>query len=227
MPQFPPDPSPCLVEICDDEDHFVAEATGAVIAALSQAIDARGQAIMAVPGGTTPGPIFDRLSQSKLDWAKVTVTLVDERLVDPASPDSNERLVRERLLQGPGSAAQFIPLTVAGPQTLALPFDLVVLGMGEDGHIASMFPGNPALAEALTGDGICVEIPAGDGRAPPQPRRTLTLKAVNAARRRLLLFTGQAKLDVYRAALQSRDPYLYPVAGVLNAPDDLQILICV
>ena len=218
---------PCHVEILEDADAFNAAATEAVLTALGEAIAARGRASVAVPGGSTPGPIFDRLAEAELDWAKVSVTLVDERKVDPSSPDSNERLVRERLLKGKAAAARFVPLTPEGIAAIGLPLDLAVLGMGEDGHIASIFPGSPAQTAALEGDGPLVEVPAGEGRAPPQPRVSMALKVINAARRRLLLLPGQAKFDVYERAVRSGDPHLYPVAGVLNAPANLQILISV
>lgn len=218
---------PCEVEIGDDADHFVAEAAQAVLDQIALAIRERGRAVIAVSGGSTPGPVYDRLSNSEADWAKVTVTLVDERLVDPASPDSNERLVRERLLRGPAAAARFVPLATDQLAALPLPFDLVLLGMGGDGHTASLFPGNPALAEGLTSAALCIEVPAGQGgQAPPQARRSLTLAGINAARRRILLIRGQDKIAVYRAALLSGDANLYPVAGVLNAPDNLNLLLC-
>lgn len=213
------------------------QAAGRVAELLRGAIQARGAATLVATGGSTPGPLYDRLAATDLDWARVTVTLSDERWVDPASSDSNERLVRERLLTGHAAAAAFVPLkgsgspeqdAVAASAALAglhAPFDVVLLGMGEDGHIASLFPGSPALPLALHPgeDEMVIAVPPGNGRAPPQPRLSLTLPALKSARRVLLLFTGRRKFDVLEAALQRPDPHLYPVCAILGAPGGVDV----
>jgi 6-phosphogluconolactonase len=217
---------PCDVRIVEEADPFVALAAQDILAALRKGLAARGRATIAVPGGTTPGPVFDAVCQAPLPWSKVAVTLLDERMVDTDSPDSNERLVRERLLADRAAGARFLPLEADALAELDWPLDLALLGMGEDGHIASLFPGSSALAEGLRSQALFVDVPAGEGRPPAQARRTLTLHTINAARRRILLVRGQAKLGVYRAALKSGDPYVYPVCGVLNAPENLSVIIC-
>ncbi|TAM09084.1 MAG: 6-phosphogluconolactonase, partial [Rhodanobacter sp.] len=125
-----------------------------VAAQLRDGIAARGRALVAVSGGTTPAAFFAELARQVLDWARVTVTLVDERWVPDTDPRSNAKLVKETLLQGPAAAATFVPLYTgaATPEAgladaatriaaLPLPFDAVLLGMGDDGHTASFFPG--------------------------------------------------------------------------------------
>ncbi len=136
-----------------------------VAAALTAAIETRGAASLAVSGGSTPKLFFEALSAKALFWDKVTVTLVDERFVPPESDRSNHRLVAENLLQNKAKAAYFVPLfqpaaspedaaTLATVKTEAIcdPFDVVILGMGTDGHTASFFPGGDNLYEALDVD---------------------------------------------------------------------------
>lgn len=163
---------------------------------------------LAVPGGTTPGPVFDVLSAIDLDWARVTVLPTDERWVDPDSPRSNARLIRERLLVGRAAAARFVPLTTTDPTPEAAlpalvaavaplrPLTLALLGMGEDCHVASLFPGADALAAAMNDRAP----PVMALRAPgaPEPRITLTAPVLQEALSVHLLITGVAK----RAALE-------------------------
>ena len=117
-----------------------------------------GPATLAVPGGSTPGPMFDALSEADIDWSKVTVMLTDERQVPADHERSNERLVRGRLLQNRAAAATFLRLVPEGDDIATpiaalaamLPITVLVLGMGADMHTASLFPGSPDLAAALS-----------------------------------------------------------------------------
>ncbi|MGZ6016513.1 MAG: 6-phosphogluconolactonase [Phenylobacterium sp.] len=204
----------------------LAEAGAALITEqLAAALRNGARARLVATGGSTPAPTYRRLAQAQIDWSRVDVTLSDERWVPPTSPDSNERLVRETLLQGPAAAAAFTPLWSPSPDlnTTALaaeaglrpllPFDLVLLGMGEDGHIASLFPASPVLAQGRDPDGerLCIGAPAG-APAPSQPRISLTVRALLQTRLVLLLVTGEAKRRVIDAALGGED---LPVRSVL------------
>lgn len=195
---------------------------------LGAAIDARGHALLAVSGGTTPLDFFDALSRIELDWTQVRVTLVDERWVDETSERSNARLVRARLLQHAAAAATFVPLYTgaAGPDegaaevaanvaALPLPFDVVVLGMGADGHTASFLPGGDHLAEALDPDGETLVWPM---HAPGlEPRITLSLSLLLRARALFLHFEGEAKRKVFDDARHGLgDASHYPIRAVLT-----------
>lgn len=195
------------IETFADREALFDAAASALAAAVNHGVAARGWASLALAGGSTPAPVYRRLSQADLAWAKVTVTLTDERKVPSDHPESNERMLRETLLVGPAAAASFAPLDAA---PALLPFDGALLGMGEDGHFASLFPGNAALADGLTGDAVTIEAPAGEP-APPQPRSSLTLKALADAGAVLLLATGAAK----RAVLEAPDGL--PVAALIDA----------
>jgi 6-phosphogluconolactonase len=184
-------------------------AASALVAALAAGIAAKGSAGLALAGGSTPAPVYRLLSRAALEWSKVTVTLTDERKVAPDHPDSNERMLRQTLLTGPAARAAFAPLDEAAIAAMT-PFDGVLLGMGEDGHFASLFPGSPALAAGLGGDALTIQVPAGEP-APPQPRCSLTLKALSGAASVILLVTGAAK----RAVLET--PADLPVAALIGA----------
>lgn len=201
-------------------------AAGAVADALDRRLgQGEGRASLAASGGSTPAPVYDLLRERPLDWSKVDITLSDERWVAPTSADSNQRMLQERLLAGAAAAARFTPLwrPAASVEAAAaldepeiarlLPFDVVLLGMGEDGHFASLFPGSPALAEGLDPDGprLCAAVPPGRP-APPQPRISLTLRAVLASRLILLLTSGEAKRRVLDEALDGAD---LPVRALL------------
>lgn len=196
---------------------------------LRRAVDERGHAVLAVSGGSTPKDFFARLSREKLDWSKVQVTLVDERWVPDSDERSNARLVQSHLLQHAAAGAQLVPLytgdatpeaglakAAARIDALPLPFDAVILGMGEDGHTASFFPGGDHLADALDLDGRARVLPM---QAPDagEPRITLTLPTLLETRALYLLVSGEKKRDVLADARlglgAARD---YPVRAVLT-----------
>ena len=180
-------------------------------------------ASFAVPGGTTPGPVFDSLCDASIDWSRVHVLLTDERWVPETSERSNTRLLRQRLLTGRAAAATYVPLYADAPapeDKLAelaaglapeLPISVMLLGMGADMHTASIFPGADKLHEALHGDDTLVAM-----RAPgaPEPRITLSAKVLKGAMSRHIVIVGDEK----RAALeraQQMTPDNAPVAAVL------------
>ncbi len=191
-------------------------AAGAVERQLSEGLAERGRASLVATGGRSPGPVYDRLSQADLDWAHVAVTLSDERQVDAASPNSNARLLRERLFVGPAAKAQFLPLTdyAEGVLRKLMPFDAVMLGMGEDGHVASLIPGSPVMALGMDADGpaLIAESPQGFG-SPPVARITLTLAALLQSRAIFLLIAGEAKRQVIERAEAGED---LPVRAILS-----------
>jgi 6-phosphogluconolactonase len=206
---------------------------------LRAAIAGRGQATLAVSGGKSPIALFEHLRGQDLDWAKVQVMLVDERCVAHDHADSNTALVRQHLLQGAATAATFVTLFDSVPaeidgaalaglvgaanQRLAkvtFPLDVVVLGMGEDGHTASLFPAAPGLVEALASPGpIAWVCPA----TAPHTRLTLTLPVLQGARHLYLPLSGDNKLKVYQEASKAANPAL-PISLLLNSPAcDVQV----
>jgi 6-phosphogluconolactonase len=197
------------IEAFPSREALYEAAAGALSDALTVGIAAKGAASLALAGGSTPAPVYRLLSQAPLDWAKVTVTLTDERKVAADHPDSNERMLRQTLLTGPAAQARFAPLDETAIAALT-PFDGVLLGMGEDGHFASLFPGNAALADGLAGGSLTIDVPRGEP-APPQPRSSLTLKALSGAATALLVITGAAK----RSLLENVDGL--PVAALIDA----------
>jgi len=183
-----------------------------VVAQELRAALATGPATLSVPGGTTPGPVFDALAQTDLDWARVAVLLNDERWVGEDSPRSNTRLLRERLLLGRAAAAQLVPLYAPLPAPedgLAalskgiaphLPITVLLLGMGNDMHTASLFPGADLLAQALRDDApILMALRA---EAAGEPRITLTAPVLKAAQHIHILITGPEKRAALERALQ-------------------------
>ncbi|MHB8531006.1 MAG: 6-phosphogluconolactonase, partial [Caulobacteraceae bacterium] len=179
-------------------------------------------------GGTTPGPAYDRLSRRPLDWASITVVPTDERFVDPASDESNERLLRTHLLVDAAAASRLVPLKAHGatpdddaaavePKLAALlPSACVLLGMGADGHIGSLFPGDPDLAARLDPEGgrLCVGV-AMASEKPHVPRISLTVRAFLATRLIMVLISGAEKRRVIDQI--AADPaYPPPVAAILR-----------
>lgn len=182
---------------------------------LTEALRLRPRATLVATGGRSPGPVYDRLAGDPPDWSRVIVTLSDERCVDSDDPASNQKLVRERLLQGDGRRAHLLPLWPE-PDAAALaalrPFDAVMLGMGEDGHIASLIPGDPGLEDALTTADATRLVPAGLGK-PPVARITLTLSALIDSRAIFLLIAGETKRGVVERALAGED---FPVGRLIS-----------
>ena len=201
-----------MIETFSDADALADAASAWILDGLAQGLTARGHATLAGTGGRSPGPVYDRLAQAELDWGRVTVTLSDDRFVPADHPDSNEGLARRRLLVDRAAAAGFQPLRYAAPDEDAsaaaaephirplVPFDVLMLGMGEDGHVASLIPGDPRLAEGLdpASRHLVQGVPAGIG-APPLPRMTLTLPALASARRILILISGESRRRVFEA----------------------------
>ena len=227
------------IEAFPDADSW-AEACAARLAdTLSSTLADSGKAVFAASGGSTPAPIYQRLAQAPLDWSRVVVTLIDERYVPESSPESNAALIRRTLLTGPAAAARFVPLyspqvTVDRAAALAAHalaaeggrLDSVLLGMGEDGHICSMFPESPTLRTLLAPrlPPTVLGVPTGrDGRAPSLERLSINLPYLMGARRVVLALTGAAKRAVFEREAAG-DPGTQPVAALLAHNVPLEVL---
>jgi 6-phosphogluconolactonase len=199
---------------------------------LQAAVETRGVGLLIVSGGTTPKRFFAELSGRDIDWTRVCVTLADERCVAEDSPRSNAKLLRETLLTGRAAAAQFVPLADARltPEQeiasasarvarLPLPADLVVLGMGDDGHTASWFPEGDNLADAIDPSARNLVLPM---RAPdaPEPRLTLTARVILRARAIALHIEGASKSEVLARALRDGPIEQMPIRAVLRGAID-------
>ena len=208
-----------------DREALMIGLAGAIATEMSECLHREGRATLSVPGGTTPGPVFDILSGVALDWAHVAVVLNDERWVDETNPRSNTRLIRERLLRDKAAAAQLLPLYADFPepeaalQALAdgiaphLPISVLLLGMGPDMHTASLFPGADLLAQALAKDApVLMALRA---EAAGEPRITLTAPVLAAAMHIHILITGDDKRTAIEAAAHL-PPTLAPVRVVLD-----------
>ena len=206
---------------------------------LSAALLRDGKAVFAGSGGSTPAPIYARLAEAPLDWTKVVVTLIDERYVPESSPESNAALIKRTLLAGPAAAARLLPLyspqvTVDRAAALAAHalaaegghLDAVLLGMGEDGHICSMFPESPTLKTLLSPNlhPTVLGVPTGrDGRGPTLERLSINLPYLMGAGRVVLALTGAAKRDVFEREAAG-DPNTQPIAALVANDVPLEVL---
>ncbi|RZJ17368.1 MAG: 6-phosphogluconolactonase [Brevundimonas sp.] len=206
---------------------------------LEAAVLEQGRAVFAGSGGSTPSPIYAEMARMTLDWDKVVVTLIDERYVPESSADSNATLIKRTLMTGPAAAARFVPLytpavtvdRAAAEATKALAaeggrLDAVLLGMGEDGHICSMFPHSPTLKTLLTPtlSPAVLGVPQGrDGMAPSLERLSINLPYLIQARRVILALTGAKKREVFEAEAAG-DPRVQPIAALIAAHVPLEVL---
>lgn len=200
----------------------------AVAEALRTDLAVQERALLVVSGGSTPVPFFHALATLDLPWERIDVTLADERWVTEDSHDSNARLVREHLLTGAAADANFVPLTTddATPEQgvdvvaaridrLSWPASVVVLGMGGDGHTASLFPDSRELGLALSTDDTVVAV-----RTPSQPQARITLSAgrLHQARRHVLHLNGEDKRTVLANAMAGDDVRKLPIRAFLACP---------
>lgn len=228
-----------MLETVPTADVWAATIAGRLEETLAAAVLANGRALFAGPGGSTPSPVYARLARADLAWSNIAVTLVDERYVPETSTESNARLIREVLLQGPAAAATFVPLyhpevtvdRAAAKAAHALAeaggrFDAVLLGMGEDGHICSMFPNSPTLKTLLTPTlrPAVYGVPHGrDGAAPSLERLSINLPYLMSARRVVLALKGSAKRSVFEREAGG-DPATQPVAAMIAAKVPLEVV---
>lgn len=204
------------------------------LAQLASAIRQNGRASWAVSGGSTPAPLFDAARKADLNWSSVDIALVDERWVPPSHPRSNEAFIKNRLLQDHAANASFtgmfkdgsalqdaLPMIEADYQKLAQPFSSVLLGMGNDGHTASLFPAAEGLEHAMSpnNSSLCAAISArqSDVTGEETDRITLTAHAIKSASAVSLMLSGQQKLDTLTHALKSATDL--PIARIIDGLD--------
>ncbi|RDB42770.1 6-phosphogluconolactonase [Halomonas sp. DQ26W] len=209
-------------------DQLAEQLAEAVAEALEQDLARQERVLLILSGGSTPVPFFQALASRQLPWSRIDVTLADERWVPESAEASNARLVRKHLLVGPAAAANFISLVTDDEtpeqgveavsrriEALSWPASLVVLGMGSDGHTASLFPDSRELELALsTGDAVVAV------RSPSQPQARITLSAdrLHQARRHVLHITGGDKRSVLARALDGDDLRELPIRAFLSCP---------
>ncbi|HTV95278.1 MAG TPA: 6-phosphogluconolactonase [Steroidobacteraceae bacterium] len=211
-----------------DAEALVAELALDIAASLGRAIAQRGMASLVVSGGRSPIKLFERLRRQSLEWSRVCVALADERWVEPTDAGSNEKLVRDFLLRDAAASARFAGLKNAAPspdlgavsawETFARvprPFDTTVLGMGDDGHTASLFPHSPNLKSALDPAAApgCVGMWA---PSAPQARLSLNLSALLDSRRVIVFIMGDGKWRTFSAANEPGPIEEMPVRAVLR-----------
>lgn len=199
---------------------------------LEKAIQSNGDASFMVSGGSTPQTLYQSLSSSVLPWGRITVGMVDERWVDVDSNASNEKFIRINLLNDRAAGSRFVNMKTeqlnakqAEQQVnqtynhLSKPFDLTILGMGNDGHTASLFPYADGIEEALHNKHkLCSAISAKPSEVTGEftERMTLTAHAINRSRLIKLLITGREKLETYNKALAGDDVIEMPIRAILN-----------
>ena len=228
-----------LIETFDGVEAWAEAIAARLGETLGAALYDNGHAVFAGPGGSTPAPVYRDLSAMDLDWSNVAVTLVDERYVPESSPESNARLIRDVLLQDRAAAARFIPLytpevtvdraAIVAARALAEVggrFDAVLLGMGEDGHICSMFPKSPTLKTLLTPTlkPTVLGVPqCRDGLAPSLERLSINLPYLMSAGRVILGLKGARKRRVFEEQALG-DPRIQPIAALLASDVPLEVL---
>lgn len=199
--------------------------------ALTAAVEDRGEATFMVSGGSSPEALYKSMSNSDLPWESIYVALVDERWVDFEHDKSNEAFVVKSLIQNKAAATNLIGMKntaesaqegladcEAAYQQLAQPFDITILGMGSDGHTASLFPNANGLQEALTTDALCAAINAHPSEVTGAitERMTLSLNGLLQSKALVLLLTGEEKLNVFRAAQAGTDVNEMPIRAILQ-----------
>ncbi len=215
----------------EDRETMMDAVYQVVLSDLDEALRQRAAATLLLSGGSTPAPLYRRLARAELDWPGIDVALVDERWVDAEDAASNERLVRETLLHGAAAGARFTgmknnhPTPFSGEAEcnlayakLKTPFDLCLLGMGPDGHTASLFPGADGLEDALNKKLLCAAIRARRSEVTGDnlERMTMTPWGLRQSRRLILLISGEQKWRIYEEARQSGASAQLPVSWLID-----------
>lgn len=209
-----------------DSELMMMDLANIIAGELGATLRHEDSALFAVPGGTTPGPVFDSLCAADVAWDRVKVMLTDERWVPESSDRSNTRLVRERLLIERAARATFLPLCdptvepaacladLAGAITTVLPISVLLLGMGEDMHIASLLPDGDNLSDAMADDAPLLMTM--NSPSQPEMRVTLTRPVLQGAISTHIVITGNEKREALENARRLNDPMLAPVCAVLH-----------
>lgn len=213
------------------QESLVEALSHSIMIDLQEAIEERGKASLIVSGGSTPKPLFQKLSTLSLDWEKVSVGLCDERWIPSWDEASNEHLVKTTLLQDKASKATFVGMYEEACEAeeaeqlcsqkikeKLFPFDVLILGMGTDAHTASLFPHNVKLEQAfdLESEALCIAI---EPTTAPYMRMSLTRKALLSAEHLYLHFEGKEKQAVYAEVLAGDDSYAMPIRSIVNQYD--------
>ncbi|MDD2761905.1 MAG: 6-phosphogluconolactonase [Methylomonas sp.] len=217
----------------EQRHHLVTALAAECQDVLSEAISKHGAATLLVSGGSTPAPLYEALSKMELNWKKTKIALVDERWVDQDSSASNEALIKRTLLINNAKAAEFTGMKNASKtakaglseteenyRKLPQPFSLAIVGMGPDGHTASLFPHAKGLADALKPDSeqltAAISATQSEVTGPNTERLTLTLSALMKTERIIILFTGEDKLAVFSAAQKEGPVAELPIRALLH-----------
>ena len=211
---------------CADVPTLTAALAQHVARRLKEDLRQQDRATLVVSGGKSPVALFQALSVQSLPWDRVAITLADERWVAPDQTDSNEALVRSHLLQARAAPASLVPLytgdatpeagvpsVVKALEELSRPFSEVILGMGEDGHVASLFPGAAELEEGLRTESLALAVRPGHA---PHPRMSLSLNALLQSRDIVLMISGQSKRRVFEQALAEGPIEELPARAILR-----------
>jgi 6-phosphogluconolactonase len=212
----------------DDAEEMAAAVAGDIAFIIESAIDARGGCVVALSGGKTPVPIYAKLAQAKLDWKRVTIVPTDERVVPLGDPLSNVTMIAKTFLPKGARVMPIVPTATADykaagrsadalMQDLHWPLDLCLLGVGVDGHTASIFPG-PDFDEALSGPNERRALGVMPDPLPseaPVARVSLSRAAIVSARALLIAVTGDAKKKIIEAAIKQGPSSAYPIGRVL------------
>lgn len=219
---------PLKQKLYDSVEQLNADFARRIADILTAAINVSGTASLVVSGGRTPQAMFNTLSKMAIDWSKVSITLADERWVGVDDPASNEAMVKSNLLVNHGAAATFIGLKTAHDDardaidecsknlnSIKTPFDVLILGMGEDGHTASLFPCSEQISQGLDLSNDAQYIAVQPTTAPNQ-RMSLTLKALLNSKNVFLHLTGTSKKQVLETVLADEDELAMPIRAVIH-----------
>lgn len=220
---------PTHVKVCafDSREKLTSNLSALLQDKLNKAVASKGNASLAVSGGSTPVPLFQSLSHARLPWSKIKVTLVDDRWISPEETDSNDRLLHTHLFQNCAKEASYIPLWQKDSSAEAAvtdcqkrlavikdKLDVVILGMGNDGHTASLFPCSSELKPALSSSANCVAV---NPTTAPYARMSLTPARLLNSELRILHICGNDKLETLSQALTSK-PESMPIKLFLEHP---------